>query len=107
MMEKSLLITNLKQGIQLYCEEKWLDKIRIYLFGSSINGVKYNHDIDIIIVYNKEHIKGSDIIKLRRDIFNYWKIHFDSILDINVFSNNEEKELRFIKRTKAEEILFI
>lgn len=101
------MITNLKQGMLLYCQKEWLDKIKLYLFGSSINGVKYNQDIDIIVVYNKDYIKIEDIIKLRRDLFKYWREHFDIILDMSLLSNDEEKELRFIKRTRAELVLLI
>lgn len=99
------MITNLKQGMLLYCQKEWLDKIRLYLFGSSINGAKYNQDIDIIIVYNKDYIKIEDIIELRRELFRYWKKHFDIILDVNLLSDDEEKELRFIKRTRAEKVV--
>jgi predicted nucleotidyltransferase len=75
------------------------------LFGSSTKGVKHKQDVDVILIYDKKYITIDKVIKLKKEMFKYWKKFYDIFLDITLLSTEEEIEIKFIKRTKAEKII--
>lgn len=90
--------------IQLYQIEKF-DKVTLYLFGSTIKGVNYKQDVDVILIYDKKYITIDRVIKLKKEMFRYWKNFYNILLDITLLSTEEQREIKFIRRTNAEKII--
>ncbi|OOM47007.1 hypothetical protein CLBKI_03890 [Clostridium beijerinckii] len=96
------MIMNLKNMMIGLCPDEKFNGISLYLFGSSIKAISSFKDIDIILIYNKKYNNINSIINLRKNMIEYWRKECDIVLDIILLDTCEEREVKFIKKTKAE-----
>ncbi|WP_107424817.1 nucleotidyltransferase domain-containing protein [Streptomyces antioxidans] len=100
MTEISSLITLLRQSVTIECLCPPWD---VYLFGSSLSGLRVGSDVDLVLVYkcgDEAMARRFRVIATRRawDILNLQ-------LDVTLLSENEEESVSFVSREGAARIL--
>lgn len=84
-------VKKIKKEINLHSDFK------VYLFGSFLNNDNYN-DIDLLILYNSQLFLISEILLFRTLLVNFFKEHFNIILDISLLSYLENKQIDFLSK---------
>ncbi|MEN2766849.1 hypothetical protein [Ornithinibacillus xuwenensis] len=93
----SLLLTSVKNtNIET-------NAVDFYLFGSFLYS-KNPNDIDLLIVYNSNKVGITDVLSLRKTIYNLFLLNHSLIADITILSKQEEREVNFISSERAEKL---
>jgi len=82
---------------KVYSLLKEVANIEVYLFGSLLTKVKPSCDIDLLIIYKENH-QPKTIRKILHEVM------YELPLDLIFLTNEEEKELDFIRIVKARKI---
>mgnify|MGYP004535035659 CR=1 FL=1 len=70
----------------------------VYLFGSALFSKRETNDIDILVIYKKYSKEIRDEVI---NIENMFYFNFKIPIDITVLSEDEEKQVCFLKRLKS------
>ena len=81
-------------------ELKLVDEISIFIFGSLLQK-KQSHDIDLLVLYNKEKISTQAILLYRINLAKAMEKEYGIFCDICLLSFDEEKQVSFAKHEKA------
>lgn len=76
------------------------DFCELYLFGSVVYAETFN-DIDIAVIYEKEHISLEELVRFRQRLKDFVLKKTGISTDVILLSKDEEVELAFLSNAKT------